>query len=206
MSSLLSGVIAGLAIAIPVGAIALLILYIAADHGVGRGMAAAFGAATVDTSYATVAVTLGAVIAPLIAVAQEPLRYVSAGILLVLAVGIMRPIWRRTDPDAAARPSWFASSGLRVYLGLVALTVVNPATIIYFMALTTGNTLGDTATLADRAWFVVGVALGSGSWHAVLAVVGATLSRFLRGEGARRWTAIVGGFLMVGLAIRTLVA
>ncbi|WP_403021812.1 LysE family transporter [Salinibacterium sp. GXW1014] len=206
MSFLLSGIIAGLAIAIPVGAIALLILYIAADHGVGRGLAAAFGAATVDTTYAMVAVTLGAVIAPFIAVAQEPLRYVSAGVLIVLAVVIMRPIWRRGDSDAAARPSAFVSSGLRVYLGLVALTVANPATIIYFMALTTGNAFGETMTFGDRAWFVAGVALGSGAWHAVLAVAGATLSRFLRGEGARRWTAAVGGLLMVGLAIRALVA
>ncbi|WP_168220144.1 MULTISPECIES: LysE family transporter [unclassified Salinibacterium] len=142
----------------------------------------------------------------LIAVAQEPLRYVSAGVLLVLADVIMKPLWLRSDPDEAARPSGFASSGLRVYLGLVALTVVNPATIIYFLALTTGNALGDSVTLADRAWFVAGVATGSGSWHAVLAAVGAMLSRFLRGEGARRWTAIVGGLLMVGLAVRALVA
>ncbi|OYX52809.1 MAG: hypothetical protein B7Y93_08755 [Micrococcales bacterium 32-70-13] len=85
LDALLAGVIAGYAIAIPVGAIAALLITLGAQHGARIAAGGAFGAATVDGVYATIAVTAGAVIAPLIAQVEEPLRWVSVAVLAFAA-------------------------------------------------------------------------------------------------------------------------
>ncbi|MBU6422842.1 MAG: lysine transporter LysE, partial [Chloroflexi bacterium] len=55
------GVAAGYAIAIPVGAIAVLILRIGMRHGLRQGALAGAGAATADLVYSASAVTVGGV-------------------------------------------------------------------------------------------------------------------------------------------------
>lgn len=73
LEAALAGLIAGYAIAIPVGAIAVLIIHAAVSHGLRTGLAAGAGAASADLVYATIAVIVGAAAATLIARIQAPL-------------------------------------------------------------------------------------------------------------------------------------
>ena len=84
MSAFIAGVIAGYGIAIPVGAIAILIV----ETGLRRGFRAAFaagaGAATADLVYASLAALAGQGLAAALAPYAAGLRLVSAGVLIVL--------------------------------------------------------------------------------------------------------------------------
>jgi threonine/homoserine/homoserine lactone efflux protein len=200
IGAFLAGALAGLAIAVPVGAIAVIIVYQSVQHGFRTGASAGLGAATADGLYATVAVALGALVAPLIHAVELPLRIASVAVLLVLAVMMLRPLWARPvdEPAGAAVPG----SPLRAYLTVLGLTIANPATIVYFAALVAGNTLGTDPTIGDRVAFVVGAFVGSGAWQTLLAGAGATFRKALAGPTARKVSAVVGALLVCGLAVK----
>lgn len=217
LEALLAGAIAGYALAIPVGAIAALLITLGARHGARVAAGGAFGAATVDGVYATVAVTAGAVIAPLILQIEEPLRWVSVVVLVVLGVALAWPAFRRGAPiDAAvivdggsAPPD--ASTGRvgvrrvtawRLFATVSALTLINPVTVVYFAALIGSSTIPADATAAERAVFVLAAFAASLSWQLLLTTAGSLVGRVLTGPTGSRVTALVGGALVIALAVR----
>ena len=77
-----AGLLAGYAIVIPVGAIAVLIIHTSLTRGLRTGMAAAAGAATADLVYASLAALAGLWVASFIGPLIGPLRVVG-GVVLV---------------------------------------------------------------------------------------------------------------------------
>jgi threonine/homoserine/homoserine lactone efflux protein len=195
-----AGLLAGYGIAIPVGAVAAYLIVLGAAHGFPTAAAGGLGAASVDALYAAVAVTAGALLAPLILAVRGPLRWLAAIVLVAVAVHLLVAGFR--DPaDDESPPD--APSARRAYLTVFLITLVNPATVVYFTALVAGSTV----TFADRAeavLFVVAAGVASASWQLLLAVVGAGLGRVRTGPAARRWTAVVGAVVVAALAVRTL--
>ena len=86
MDSFFTGVFAGYGIAVPVGAIAVLIVETGIRCGFRCAASAGAGAATADLLYAALAVAGGVGIASSIRSIDEPLRYVSAAVLVLIAV------------------------------------------------------------------------------------------------------------------------
>lgn len=212
LEALIAGVLAGYAIAIPVGAIAALLITLGAQHGARVAAGGALGAATVDGLYATVAVTAGAVIAPLIAAVEEPLRWISVVVLVVLGVMLALPAFRRrTAPvtaatiegtDAPAPGPVRTTTFRRLFVTVGALTLVNPVTVIYFAALVGSSTLAVDATPAERLVFVLAAFAASLSWQLMLTTAGSLVGRVLTGPTGVRVTALVGGALVIALAVR----
>ncbi|OYX54220.1 MAG: hypothetical protein B7Y93_06990 [Micrococcales bacterium 32-70-13] len=216
LDALVAGVIAGYAIAIPVGAIAALLITLGAQHGARIAAGGAFGAATVDGVYATIAVTAGAVIAPLIAQVEEPLRWLSVTVLLVLGVVLALPGLRpRSSPVAAASlegdsggadahrgPRVRTTTFRRLFVTVGALTLVNPVTVVYFAALVGSSTLAVDAGAAERTVFVLAAFAASLSWQLLLTTAGSLVGRVLTGPTGARVTALVGGALVIALAVR----
>ena len=194
----LAGVIAGYGIAVPVGAIGVLIVGLSARTTLRVGAAAGLGAATADGIYALVAVIGGAAIAGVITPIATPLRYAAAVLLLALAVwtavGAVRS--RRVLPAERARPT----TALRAYLGILGLTLLNPATVVYFAALVLGR--GDAG---GGVWFVVGAFLASASWQLLIAGGGSLIGRLLTGDRGRLITALVSSAVIALLAVLLLV-
>lgn len=217
LDALLAGVVAGYAIAIPVGAIAALLITLGAQHGARVAAGGALGAATVDGLYATVAVTAGAVIAPLIAAVEEPLRWISVVVLVVLGIVLALPAFRRrTAPitattidsggDAEASARVRTTTFRRLFVTVGALTLVNPVTVVYFAALVGSSTLAVDAGAAERLVFVVAAFAASLSWQLLLTTAGSLVGRVLTGPTGARVTALVGGALVIALAVRAAVA
>jgi len=217
LDALLAGVVAGYAIAIPVGAIAALLITLGAQHGARVAAGGALGAATVDGLYATVAVTAGAVIAPLIAAVEEPLRWISVVVLVVLGIMLALPAFRRrTAPvaaatidaggDAQASARVRTTTFRRLFVTVGALTLVNPVTVVYFAALVGSSTLAVDAGGAERLVFVVAAFAASLSWQLLLTTAGSLVGRVLTGPTGARVTALVGGALVIALAVRAAVA
>ena len=86
MSLFIEGLIAGYGIAIPVGAVAILIVNMAMRCGFKIGFSAGAGAAAADVIYATIAVVTGTILVGLLAPIAPWLRIFSG--LLLLGMGI----------------------------------------------------------------------------------------------------------------------
>jgi arginine exporter protein ArgO len=192
----LAGVVAGYGIAVPVGAIGVLIAGLSARTSLGIGAAAGMGAATADGIYALVAVAGGAAVAGFIAPVETPLRWLGAAVLLALAGWTAWGAVRRpgvTERDE--RPE----TALRAYAGVLALTLLNPATVIYFAALVLAS-----GGAGGGVWFVAGAFLASASWQLLVAGGGSLIGRVLTGDRGRLITALVSSTVIAVLAIRLL--
>ena len=195
-AAFLAGVAAGYGIAVPVGAIGVLIVALSARVSLRVGAAAGLGAATADGLYALIAVLGGAALAGVIAPIATPLRWMAAGVLLVLAGSTAYRAMRRVeDAERPPRPV----TARAAYAGILGLTMFNPATVIYFAAfiLGRGGTVGG-------GWFVVGAFLASASWQLLLAGGGSLVGRLLAGERGRLITALVSSAVITALAITLL--
>ncbi len=201
--SFLNGAIAGYAIAIPVGAIALLILETGLQRGFWHAFAAGSGAATADLIYATIAATLGVLVAQFLEPIAPILRMVSAAFLVALGLRGLYKTWhaRRNQNDANVKA--IHASILQTYITLLGLTILNPATVAYFAALILGGMVGGTLTLADKGAFVLGAAVSSWSWQSLIAAIGALAHKHLP-PGFRLWTSVVGNVIIMVLGVRIL--
>lgn len=203
ITALLSGVVAGLAVAVPVGAVGALIVMTGAQRGWRLAAAGGAGAATVDAAYAILAVVGGGTAAAMASSAAEPLRVAAGLVLLVLGALMVRSGCKSSGSSADNGPSRLFGSAGRAYASLVGITAVNPATVIYFVALVMGGQVG-RGTIPAGAVFVAGVFIGSAAWQLLLAFAGAALGGVLAGPRSRRLTAFIGGGITVLLAIKTL--
>jgi arginine exporter protein ArgO len=158
-----------------------------------------------------VAVVAGAAVAAVLEPVAGTLRVVSGIVLLGLAVltlaHALATVGRVRDA-VRVRPR-------AAYLLFLALTAVNPATVVYFAAVVLGNH-DLVAGPAEGAVFVAAAFAASASWQLLLAASGAALGRSLgRSLGgspdnplasrrAHLATGVVASVVIAALAIRTM--
>jgi threonine/homoserine/homoserine lactone efflux protein len=198
LEAIIAGAVAGYAISIPVGAIAVLIIQLGIRHGLRSGLVGAAGASTAFGIFALIAMVAGLAVSQLVEAYQQPLRLV-AGVVLV-AIGVRGLVQLRApiDGPAGVGPADIAGRW-RTYLELFVLTLLNPVAIIFFAALIVG--LPELGGMAERAAFVLAVMASSFSWKAFLAALGTVLGRGPFGHRLRRPTAIAGSLLIVGFGV-----
>jgi threonine/homoserine/homoserine lactone efflux protein len=196
-TSFVAGALAGWAIAIPVGAIAVLIVELGIRRGFRTAAAAAAGAASADGLYAALAAVGGTALAAVLEPLEGPLRVVAIGALLAIGIRglLLVTIGPRTVPGSATLPIRVIGT----YLRFLGLTLLNPATVIYFAALILA--LPDLGRgPGERAAFVAGAFLASLSWQLALATVSAFAHRRLPPR-FQIGVSILGNVLICGFAI-----
>jgi arginine exporter protein ArgO len=199
---LVAGLLAGYGIAMPVGAIAVMIITLSAQTSLRTGLAGAMGTATADGLYALVAVTTGAALAAVLRPVATPMRWLAAGVLLALALkGISDAVRRSRTGDTSQLMQ--AKCPSRAYFELLGLTVLNPLTIIYFSALVLGLRDDSWTAMGGLVFFLAAFA-ASASWQAVLAIGGALVGRLLTSDRGRLGTAFIGNGVIVLLAAHLL--
>lgn len=196
LSAFLIGAAAGYGIAIPVGPIAVLIIRTGMRRGFVVAASAGAGTATVDLIFAVAAVAVGSAIASALASVLVPLRLAAAAVLVYLAVrGLMR--LGRGGPGLAPAGT---RSAFRTYLLFVGLTLLNPATVAYFVTIAIGlPQIAEDA--ASRIAFAVGASLASLSWQTLLAALGAALHGRLSPR-LELVTTLVSAVILIGLALK----
>lgn len=194
----LAGLLAGWAVALPVGPVGAHLVALSARSGWRTGAAAALGVAAADGLYALVAAAGGAGLVQVVRPAAEVATVVGAGVLLVLAahglVGALRPAVGELGGAAALRPP-------AAFVRLLALTLVNPATVLTFAALVVGSGARLAGQPATALVFAAAAALASAAWQLVLATSGAALGGVLTGPRGRRVTALVSSAVTAALAL-----
>lgn len=198
LEAAVAGAIAGYAIAIPVGAIAVMIIHVAITSGLRSGLAAAAGAASADFIYASLAALTGLALAALIAPLILPIRVIGGLVLIALGARALAAEWEaRQRGRSELTPAEPVPHG-RTYLQLLGLTLLNPATVIYFAALVVG--LPFLGGVAERLVFAAATFVASLSWQVLLAAFGATLGRGA-GQRLRLPTVIVGNLVIIGFGL-----
>ena len=197
--ALVAGLLAGYGVAIPVGAIAALIMGLTARTSLRVGAAAALGVATADGIFAVAAVVGGAALARLIEPISTPLRWIAAVVLIALAA--RTAITALRHHRATARSPTGLTTPARAYFGLLGLTLLNPDTVVYFGALVLGRESNETLSVTGLVVFVVAAFAASASWQLLLAGSGSLVGRMLTGARGRLVTAMVSSLVIVGLAV-----
>jgi threonine/homoserine/homoserine lactone efflux protein len=199
-SVFVEGLLAGYGIAIPVGAITVLIVETTLRKGFGAGLAAASGTATADFIYAALAAAAGSVLAGILEPYMGPVRIVSSLVLVGMGIWGMQRSLRSLAPEQISEPE---DGNRRLYIQFLFLTAVNPLTIVYFSALILAGTVGEASTFLERTLFVLGAGFASLSWQSLLAVVGALLRKGIS-DKVRLGLSLVGNLVVVGLGLRLL--
>ncbi|MEV8550689.1 LysE family transporter [Streptomyces glaucescens] len=207
IAALVAGLLAGYGIAVPVGPVATYLVALTARTRLKIGACAALGVATADGLYALIAALGGSVLVPFIETITVPLRWVSALVLIALAVrGGAAAISGYRTRRSSTRAEEVSLSPVRAYLGMLGITMMNPMTVIYFAALVLGTRTTAAPSLVEQAVFVLAAFAASSSWQLLLAGGGALLGRTLTSSRGRLVTAMASSVLIVVLAAHLLVA
>jgi arginine exporter protein ArgO len=198
MDAFLTGVLAGYGIAIPVGAIAILIVEVGIRCGFRCAFFAGAGAASADSLYAGLAVIGGAALAELVESVDQPLRIISAFVLAAIAVAGLRRVRRKQRPIEISFPDRRELAG--TYARFVGLTVINPTTVVYFAAVIVGLGVANEMSAVEGALFTAGAFLASLSWQTLLAGVGSFAGNRLSNR-AQTVAVIAGNLLILAVAI-----
>ena len=201
MEAFVAGVIAGYGIAIPVGAIAVLIVEVGIRCGFRCAFFAGAGAATADLLYAGLAVIGGAALAGSVQTIDQPLRVFSAIVLILIAIYGLRRASTREDASGAAMPDRRELVG--TYTRFVGLTLINPTTIVYFAAIIVGLGVADEMTAGQGILFSLGAFMASLSWQTLLAAIGGVAGDRLSPK-AQTAAVIVGNLVIVAFALMIL--
>jgi arginine exporter protein ArgO len=197
VSAFLAGVIAGFGVAVPLGAIGVLLVQEGISNGWRTARAGGAGVALVDFGYAAVAVTAGAAVSQLLVGREHAVRSVGAVVLAVVVVRGLLALRRAAPGTEQAAPT---GSPLQVLCRFVALTAINPLTALYFVVLTAG--LGrQVSRPAAATAFVAGVFLASLAWQLLLTGV-ASVTGTRMPPWTRTVTSLVGYTVVAGYAIR----
>jgi arginine exporter protein ArgO len=202
-TAVMTGLVAGLAVAMPLGAIGVLLVQEGALRGPRRALPGAAAVASVDTLYCALAVLVGGVAAPLVASWRPwPALVGGVALLVIAAIGLRRGLVGQRGQPAPDEPGVLAPGGHR-YALFFGLTMINPATLVYFAAIMSGLA-GLTGHPTTAAAFVVAVGAASFGWQALLVAAGGLLGG-RTGPRVRRATVVVGNVVVAVVGVVTLV-
>jgi len=190
----LAGALAGLGVAMPLGAIGALLLREGIVNGFRVGAAAAAGVATVDLLYCAVATATGALLASAIEGFRGPFLIASG--VVVVGIGILQLLRIRRDPGSDA-PEIGRISAVRAFVRFFGLTAINPMTLIYFIALG-GAVTARSTSVAGPVVFVAAAGIASFAWQLLLAGAGAAFDHLI-GPRATRIIGIAASIVVIGL-------
>jgi threonine/homoserine/homoserine lactone efflux protein len=198
MSPFIDGLIAGYGIAIPVGAVAILIVSVSMQAGFRIGFMAGAGAATADFLYAVLASVAGTAVIALLEPIAQPLR-ISSGLVLIAIAAYA--IWRGLRRESSPQKSTQTAGAFRTCAQFLGITLINPLTVVYFTALILGRDPGLKLDIAGLALFALGAGIASLSWQTMLAGLGG-IARDRLPRRFRLWATVLGNLIVLGLGLR----
>jgi threonine/homoserine/homoserine lactone efflux protein len=188
-AALIAGLGAGLAIAMQVGAVSLLVVETTVVAGSRVGVAAGMGVATVDVVFAGVAAGGGGAASAVLAAHEPEIRVAAAACLIAIAVHGLVTL---REPGRM-----WVGSARAAYTRFLAITAANPLTIASFAAIAASLSLaGPAAAVA----FAVGAGTASAAWHLALPLAAGRATRWVT-PARRRALAVVGRVAVLAIAV-----
>ena len=197
-SALLAGLAAGLAIAVQVGAVSLLLIEAAVASGPRVGAAAGMGVATADLAFAAVAAAAGGAAGAALSSHAGEIRVVAAGVIAAIAVpGLVRLARERSAGSSVGPDRALTGAAGAHYVRFLAITGANPLTIASFAAVAVALSLDG---LASALAFIAGVGVASFGWHLLLGAAAGHAGRWMTPR-LRRGLAVGGRLAVLAIAL-----
>jgi threonine/homoserine/homoserine lactone efflux protein len=188
--------IAGLALAAPVGPVGLLCIRRTLSKGMVSGLVSGAGAAVADAIYASIAAYSVTIISATLARYTGVLELVGGSLLCIIGAHAIYS-HKIIEPRDSKAPK----NHLEAFLSTLFLTLTNPATIIGFAALFSAMGLKDEEGSRHGAMLLVsGVFAGSALWWIILSTV-MHFIRHLLTEHGQRWINLISGSVLTLLGI-----
>jgi threonine/homoserine/homoserine lactone efflux protein len=186
----IQGIIIGLTLAAPVGPISLLCIHRTVTNGRLHGIVSGLGVATSDSFYAVVAFLGLTAVSGLIIGHQTVFRLVAGVVLILIGIRVFLSVPAEVSPGRDPEPY------LKDYLSMVAITAVNPLTIIFYITILPGfGVVAQGTSLIAALPFVTGIFIGSAIWWVILCgSLGSVRSRLSAGN--LRWINRISGVLI----------
>lgn len=175
----ITGIVIGIAMAAPVGAVGVLVIRRALAERPLAGFITGLGAALGDAIFAAIAGLGAGTVVPLVETWQRPLRVIGAAVIFGIAVGLLMHARRHSGriPVTLGKDG-AALSRRRGFLTGLLLTISNPGPLIAMFAIFAGAGLShEDFGYADAGVLVVTIFIGSALWFGVLSRSAYLLSR-----------------------------
>lgn len=199
---LLRGMSIGLAIAAPVGPVALLCIRRTLTQGPAAGLASGVGAAAADALYG-LAAALGLGVLAAVLVEHAALLRLAGGLLLAwLGLAALRRALAAASGPTEAAAAGQGGDLVAAFGSTFALTLANPMTILSFAGVVAALASPDDG---GAAVLVAGVFLGSVAWWLLL-VAGVSAARRAVAPVALRWIEGLSGAVLLGFGVTALLA
>jgi threonine/homoserine/homoserine lactone efflux protein len=200
------GIVAGFAVAAPVGPVAVLCIRRTIVHGLMSGVATGMGATFADVFYGVVAAFGISFVADLLSENQMGFRLVGGTILVIMAVRMARaghpePAVRDTDRDTGSG----VSSRVGDFFSALIITGTNPITLIAFGVVFTAIGVATASENVEGAVaLIAGVMVGAAAWWFSLAGLTALFSRFV-GTFPVLWVNRISAIIVLACGIIALI-
>jgi threonine/homoserine/homoserine lactone efflux protein len=192
----LTAFVFGLALALAIGPISLLILHFGVTGGARAGVLAALGSTLADFAYAVTAFSAGTMLAPVLLEYQRPLRLAAGLALLLIGIGIVRGGVSVLRSGTA--PTHAGVLDGHPFLIALTLTSLNPMTILGFAAFATR--LPPTSSWLDGIAHATAVVAGTFLVASGIGVAGGLVARWITTPRVLGTVNIVAGILIIGFA------
>jgi threonine/homoserine/homoserine lactone efflux protein len=188
---LMRGVAIGLAVAIPVGPIALLCMRRTLERGFLIGFGTGLGAAVADLFYSSIAAFGVSAVEAMLLEYRTALSFVGGIFLLILAA---RTAAGKVSGEREINPT--TGSAVTAFVSGFVLTATNPLTVLGFVAIFAGFGVGKGLTDTNRVIaLVIGVTTGSILWWATLNGIVARIRHFFAPRTLQRVNLAAGALI-----------
>jgi threonine/homoserine/homoserine lactone efflux protein len=197
-AALLAGLAAGLAIAMQVGAVSLLLVEASVVSGPRVGVAAGMGVATADLGFAVIAAAAGGAAGAALSSHETEIRVVAAIVIAAIAVHGLVALARERGQGSSSRTSIEeGESAPRTHFArFLAITAANPLTIASFAAVAAALSLDGPVAAAA---FAAGVGIASAAWHLLLTLAAGHAGRWMTPR-VRTGFAVAGRVAVLAIA------
>jgi threonine/homoserine/homoserine lactone efflux protein len=192
----------GFSLAIAIGPIALLIVNNGVNHGLQVAVRSALGAASADFIYALLAFSVGSEVISTLNVYERGIRTFSGLLLVAIGAWLAWKALRRGDTESA--PSARAQTSVPGFWITLGLTLSNPLTLAIFLGF--AGQLSPGADNYSAAFYSLCVFLGSLVVQLILALLGASIGKWLANARVIGVLNFASGIAIVAFGIRGLLA
>lgn len=199
----LKALLAGLAIAAPVGPVGVLCVHRTVMERRTHGIVSGLGAAVADALYGCIAAFGLAALSDILLAHKTEMQFI--GGLFLIGIGA-RTFLRPNAAPPTESPPLRAQGLISDFFSTFFLTLINPITILAFAGIfvALGVFIDDSGSLVDPLLVVLGVFLGSCIWWLGIAM-GAGLLRGKLGLVHLKWMNRISGGLILSFGVLALV-
>ncbi len=194
MELFLVGFFAGLALAIPLGPMAILLITTTIQKGRRTGFFGALAMSSVDFSYALVVFALGSLVVSSLSEWLLTLRIAGSVLLLIVAIRISLNA-RKPLAEINAEAQGKTKTAILTYITFFGLTVINPATAFYFVGITPSVSAISSTISGGALIFGLGVFIGSVIWQMTLVIAAHLLTKAMNAKLQTRMQYLGAGLI-----------